>query len=203
MTINTTLPPTKLERFTAEGRRSASVVSYDSSSASAQKTNDKDDAFSFWDLVDAINPLQHIPLVNNLYRNLTGDKIGSFARIAGGGLFGGFIGAALGGVNAIVAHETGQDMGEMAFNVVTGNKGTGKEPPNDPVARKDLKDLSVIEVRPLAERNVNKEPHFVLATQDLRSQIIWDNGRDNDPALPDKMMQALIKYQELQNSPKV
>jgi hypothetical protein len=43
-------------------------------------------------LLDIINPLQHIPLVSNLYREITGDQISSSARILGGGLFGGPIG---------------------------------------------------------------------------------------------------------------
>ena len=44
---------------------------------------------SFWDLLDVINPLQHIPIVNEIYQELTGDKIGVAARLAGGTLFGG------------------------------------------------------------------------------------------------------------------
>lgn len=71
--------------------------------------------FSFWDLVDIINPLQHIPLVNTVYREITGDQINSFGRIAGGTIFGGFAGFALSGVNAIIKHDTGNDLGEMAM----------------------------------------------------------------------------------------
>ena len=51
-------------------------------------------AFGFWDLVDVVNPLQHIPVVNWAYRGLTGDTIQPPARIAGAGLYGGPIGVA-------------------------------------------------------------------------------------------------------------
>jgi len=43
----------------------------------------------FSTLLDVINPLQHIPLVSTLYREITGDEISPSARILGGGLFGG------------------------------------------------------------------------------------------------------------------
>lgn len=44
-------------------------------------------------LIDVINPLQHIPFVNHLYRGITHDEITPDARFAGGFLFGGPLGA--------------------------------------------------------------------------------------------------------------
>ncbi|MCG8508369.1 MAG: hypothetical protein MI741_03995, partial [Rhodospirillales bacterium] len=72
---------------------------------------------SFADLVDVINPLQHIPVVSALYRSVTGDEIAPGPRIAGGALFGGPIGAAVAALNASVEQETGKDLGGhvMAF----------------------------------------------------------------------------------------
>ncbi|HSV28004.1 MAG TPA: hypothetical protein VLL76_00555, partial [Candidatus Omnitrophota bacterium] len=66
---------------------------------------------SFWDFLDVINPLQHIPLVNTLYREATGDQIGVGARLAGGALFGGPIGLAASMVNCVIEEETGKDVG--------------------------------------------------------------------------------------------
>ncbi len=54
-----------------------------------------DDGPSFSDVLDLVNPLQHIPIVGALYRKLTGDVIAPAIRVAGGALFGGPIGAAL------------------------------------------------------------------------------------------------------------
>lgn len=70
-----------------------------------------DDDPSFWDLLDVINPLQHIPVVNTLYQELTGDKIGVGARLAGGTLFGGVIGLAASAIGCIIEEETGDDIG--------------------------------------------------------------------------------------------
>ena len=41
----------------------------------------------FWDFVDIVNPLQHIPVVNTIYRELTGDTIKGVSRVIGGGLY--------------------------------------------------------------------------------------------------------------------
>lgn len=47
----------------------------------------------FGDVLDVINPLHHIPIVNGIYTQLTGDDAGYAARVAGGFLYGGGIGA--------------------------------------------------------------------------------------------------------------
>lgn len=70
-----------------------------------------DDEPSFWDLLDVINPLQHIPIVNNLYREVTGDKIGVAARLAGGTLFGGPLGLIASAANCILEESSGHDVG--------------------------------------------------------------------------------------------
>ena len=73
------------------------------------------DGFTFWDLLDIINPLQHIPVVSSFYRSLTGDQIDPGARVAGGAIFGGPIGGAVSMINAVVEHKTGKDFGEHAI----------------------------------------------------------------------------------------
>ncbi len=49
----------------------------------------------FGQIFDAINPLQHIPIVSNIYRAITGDSISSFSNIVGGAIFGGPVGAGI------------------------------------------------------------------------------------------------------------
>lgn len=69
-----------------------------------------DDSFGFADLIDMINPLQHIPLLNLAYREITGDQIKPIGKIIGGAVFGGAAGAAGGMVNVALEHETGKDI---------------------------------------------------------------------------------------------
>src|SRR3546814_18549505 len=47
---------------------------------------------TFSDLLDLVNPLQHIPGVAQVYRAVTGDAIKPAVKIVGGALFGGPIG---------------------------------------------------------------------------------------------------------------
>lgn len=73
-----------------------------------------DDGLDFFDFLDIINPLQHIPVISTLYRRLTGDELAAAPRVLGGALYGGPIGAASSLVNAIVEGQTGKDIGEHA-----------------------------------------------------------------------------------------
>jgi hypothetical protein len=65
------------------------------------------DGFGFDDLLDVVNPLQHLPVVSQVYRRLSGDDIGMLPRIAGGMLFGGPVGAATAMVSAGIEAGTG------------------------------------------------------------------------------------------------
>jgi hypothetical protein len=78
------------------------------------------DGFTFLDFLDVINPLQHIPLVGNMYRSLTGDEIDPGSRIAGSTLFGGPIGTVVALANVTIEQKTGQDMGGHMMALLSG-----------------------------------------------------------------------------------
>lgn len=78
--------------------------------------------FGFGDLVDMVNPLQHIPLVNSVYRSVTGDEIKPISRIIGGAVFGGPLGAASGVANVVVEAETGKDITGNIVSMATDRK---------------------------------------------------------------------------------
>jgi len=82
-----------------------SIPTVEPTAPTAAETDD--DGFGFDDLIDVINPLQHIPIVSTLYRAITGDKMEIPAQLAGGALYGGlfgFLGA----------------LGSVAFEKITG-----------------------------------------------------------------------------------
>jgi hypothetical protein len=89
----------------------------------------KDKSFSFHDLLDIINPLQHIPLVATVYRYLTGDTIGNVARVAGDALYGGPIGMASGIIQAGVQIDTGKDIGDHVVAMLFGDDSPGSPTP--------------------------------------------------------------------------
>lgn len=83
-----------------------------------------EDGFSFWDLVDFINPLQHLPGINVLYRELTGDTIDPLPRMVGGAIFGGGLGFAGALANVVWETHTGDDIGG---HVMTALKSLGDD----------------------------------------------------------------------------
>ncbi|CAA7614958.1 conserved hypothetical protein [Candidatus Terasakiella magnetica] len=103
-------PDTLVPRLPSEN--AATAISSDGTQGShLHMFADGDDSPSFWDLLDVINPLQHIPIINDLYREATGDKIGVAARLAGGTLLGGPIGLISSAINCILEESTGKDIG--------------------------------------------------------------------------------------------
>lgn len=82
------------------------------------------DGFGFLDLVDAVNPLHHIPIVGQIYRHISGDELSPASRVAGGSLYFGPIGGALSVVNVAVEHGTGKDMGDHVFALLSDDPAT-------------------------------------------------------------------------------
>jgi hypothetical protein len=78
------------------------------------------DGFGFKDLLDIVNPLQHLPVIGSVYRYLTGDELSGGARIVGDTIYGGPIGFGVGVVTTLLADSDGRDLGEKALAAVFG-----------------------------------------------------------------------------------
>lgn len=72
----------------------------------------------FGDLLQALNPLHHIPVVGTLYREITGATIEPAARVIGGLVFGGPAGLASALVNGFVEDASGKDLGGHIASLV-------------------------------------------------------------------------------------
>lgn len=110
--------PNQLVPFLASERADtarAAAAERDAKTAGKDLTMFAEEEPSFWDVLDIINPLQHIPVVNTLYQELTGDKIGVGARLAGGALFGGPLGLIASAVGCVIEQETGDTLGGHAL----------------------------------------------------------------------------------------
>lgn len=66
----------------------------------------------FGDLLDTVNPLQHIPILSSLYRTITNTEISPLADIAGSTIYGGPIGGAIAAVSQV---------GKAAFHGIMGD----------------------------------------------------------------------------------
>lgn len=110
------------EKTSASTSASTSAGSSEGKGVSEDKGG-QEDGFSFGDLLDIVNPLQHIPIVSTIYREVTGDTIGPVARIVGGTIFGGPVGFATSALDAGFASATGKDVGETVVAMITGDEG--------------------------------------------------------------------------------
>ena len=90
MTQNLITAVPDFKAFARASEEEAAALAKDSNSEVFGK-----DGLTFSDVLDAINPLNHIPVVSDIYSNLTGEKASPGARLAGGALFGGPIGLAV------------------------------------------------------------------------------------------------------------
>lgn len=84
--------------------------------------------FTFGDFLDIINPLQHIPVISNLYREITGDEISPHARIMGDTLFGGPTGFLASIANVFYEEVVGEDVGETVVAFFTGGEAEDGDP---------------------------------------------------------------------------
>lgn len=120
--------------------------------------------FGFGDLLDMVNPLQHVPIVGTLYRQVTGDRIGPAAQIIGGSIYGGLIGGGAALANVIVEEETGRDVaGNVMALVMDGETPalrTASAAPDSPEERLTLA---------AADENLTGLPGTVLSFADLRA----------------------------------
>ena len=76
------------------------------------------ESFGFADFLDIINPLQHIPIVATIYRNLSGDQIAMAPRVIGGALWGRIGGFVSGIINSAVEWFTGKDIGDHIYSAI-------------------------------------------------------------------------------------
>ena len=101
-----------------------SVLAHTSGNTGKPTSNDGwgEDGFGLDDLVDIINPLQHIPVLSTFYREVTGDQIAPAARATGGAIFGGPIGLIAAIASSVIESGTGQDVGSHALAALTGKQ---------------------------------------------------------------------------------
>jgi hypothetical protein len=80
------------------------------------------EGFGFKDIVDAVNPLQHIPGVSSLYREATGDGVSPAISLASGALLGGPVGFLVAAISTGFELATGDSPVGHLFAALTEEK---------------------------------------------------------------------------------
>jgi len=114
------LPGSNIDAVNASFAGKAGGVEALQENAQAANKANADKEITFGDVLDVVNPLQHIPGVSALYRDVTGDEISGTASVIGGTLYGGPAGLLASGMSAVMAEESGKTPGEHVVAMVTG-----------------------------------------------------------------------------------
>jgi hypothetical protein len=138
----------------------------------------------FENLLDVINPLQHIPVVSTIYRAISGDEIAAPAQLIGGALFGGPMGLASAAANLMFEEVSGDDLAGHALALVGDAVDTPElanamaaTPTNTPPVP-SLTSLSATEAAPLTVPNTaTTNTATQVATRDTGPDIIWNGPR--------------------------
>lgn len=161
-----------------------------------------DEPFGFGDLIDIINPLQHIPVISTVYRAITGDSIRSSSDIVGGAVYGGIMGAATGLVDLVVKHETGKNIAQHALALVSGEDSTPS------AARVGGTSISSAPEAPLAGTNnlqTTNEGHNTVSPIIEKDHPIERLAKAQDiysaPAAIENLPGNLLSFVELGNRP--
>ena len=94
----------------------ASTASTASATTKVASAASGDSGESFFDnVLDIVNPLQHLPVVGTVYRAITGDKIGDVEKVAGDALYGGPIGLVSSLADLAFEKITGKDFGDTVM----------------------------------------------------------------------------------------
>jgi hypothetical protein len=149
-------------------------------------------SFEFGDFLDIVNPLQHIPIVATIYRNLTDDRIGMAPRVIGGALWGRVTGLVTGVINSLVEWFTGKDIGDHIYAKIWGEPAHANTASLTamPMSKKDA--VIVVDAAQLAAAVA---PELVLAPDDLPTREIIQVNQNSDAtsaAIPQKEWQESL-----------
>src|ERR1700744_545651 len=157
------------------------------SSSTAAKSSDWD--FSFHNLLDIVNPLEHLPIIGTIYRAITNTHIGVPERIAGDALYGGLWGAVSGVADAAFEAVTGKDFGSTVLALFTGHHTDTAVAAN--TANNNV-DIGTVTVTPAKQLPASADTPDIAALQASMSR----NGIDADLA-----QRALAAYRKSMTLP--
>lgn len=107
--------------------------------------------FSFDDFVDFINPLHHLPMVGDFYREMTGDTIRPDVKAAGSAFFGGPIGLITGVARAMIT-------AEVDHSQAVASADTGKTRESDGQSLPGIGGQTAMDLDPSAPMNQGTSP---------------------------------------------
>jgi hypothetical protein len=109
--LNTMKPQTQIAAAASTGTSSAN-------SGKPLLTTGADGKSFFQNVLDVVNPLEHLPVVSTIYHAITGNQSGDVEKIAGDTLYGGPIGLVSSIADVAFEKITGKDFGDTMLAMV-------------------------------------------------------------------------------------
>jgi len=158
---------------------------------------DRKEGITFGDVLDVINPLQHIPIVSTIYRMATDDDIGVGPRLLGGALFGGPLGVLITGLTAILEDISGGSVEEHVASLwnnltdesaaapqIAARETKGPEPAALPVIEDDHAAAAAQPAPPVGETKPAASPVQIAATTKIATPQTMGPAQPDPRALP-------------------
>lgn len=145
---------------------------------------------SFDDVLDVVNPLQHLPIVGTVYRALTHDQIKTPEKIAGDTLYGGVMGLASSVADFAFEKATGHNFGDTVLALFTGHY-SDEEP--TAVASADKAKVAPDSTSPAQAQNAATTP-ITLAQSTTTNEIALSQSLARTGADNEMTQRALYAY---------
>jgi|GEM_PF-947744 len=135
---------------------------------------------SFSDLVDAVNPLQHIPLASSAYRSISGTSISAASQLAGDTLYGvasggGILSVASSAADFAVKQVTGKDIGGNVISAISSSDNTSTSKEFKLVASDSVQPIEDTPKSEIVSTIDNKIQHLEFADAKYRSVQALDS----------------------------
>lgn len=169
----------------------------DEQDKAAQTTDAPDSLFEM--ALDTVNPLQHIPGVNGVYQEVTGDKTNALSSMAGGFLFGGPVGLAAGAAGSFLEMLTGKSLMGHAM-ALFGGEGEGENSPLQAVQTADAGASEAL-FTPAPGISLKQYQSFATATDSIHQGIgakATDVGWSENLWTQQTLKQAASQYENNQ-----
>lgn len=117
MPVSSHITQARLDYFNAQGATRINIRP-EPSETIGQSLFGKD-GLTFGDVLDAVNPLNHIPIVSDLFASVTEHTPSAASRLVGGALLGGPIGFVASLASVIFEGETGNTPAQAVYAALT------------------------------------------------------------------------------------
>jgi hypothetical protein len=126
MTISNQIAQARLDYFNHTQPAGSAAAPEPLGSATAEQGLFGKDGLTFGDVLDAVNPLNHIPIISDLFASATGSAPSAASKLAGGALMGGPIGFVASLATVIFEQATGTSPVQAVTAALTGEGATSE-----------------------------------------------------------------------------